>query len=114
MSVWRMHASPTNSGPTIAATTRMPITMSDHRAVGCAKSRRTNERSLEAELLEAELLTDARVDRQMQQIGEEVADDDEHRSHDHGRGDQIVVVGRDGARGDESHAGPVEDLFDEQ
>ena len=55
------------------------------------------------------LLTDARIDGHVQQVGEQVADDDHHRSDDHRRGDEIVVARADGVRREQTHARPRED-----
>src|SRR4051812_38627486 len=89
------------SGPRIAARTSTPMTASDQRAERCDQSRLI-------------LLTNARIERHLQQVGEQIADHDENRADDDCRRHQIVIARANRAGREQAHARPSEDLLDEQ
>ena len=60
------------------------------------------------------LLTDARIEGHLEQIGEQISNHDEDRTDDDGGRHEIVVAAGDGIRRGESHARPREHFLDEQ
>src|SRR5215470_94087 len=88
---------PAKRGPTSATTTRATMTASDHRAVRWARSRPS---------VEAPLFTDTRVERDVERVGDEVADNDQHRADNNGCRHEVVVAVADGARGEHADARP--------
>src|SRR6185437_12686134 len=90
-------------GPTIAATTSTAIVASAQRAERWVRRRRRP----------GLLCTESRVDRRVQQVGEQIADHDEHRADDDRRRDDVVVARVDRAHREIADARPGEHLLDE-
>src|SRR5437660_1218175 len=83
--------------PPIATTMRIAMTTSDHCAARSASNRRRND--VVAISASFRGLADARVDRPLQYVGQQIANDDHHSGDDDGCRDDVVVAPGDRVRG---------------